>query len=150
MCKKLTQEVFQRDDCPKWAKYAAVDDDGTAHFFDTEPDCAFGYGKWVVDTGCRVESIADEFDGSEWENGLVKRPETNDEWLCNNLDVLAKKLIHFDDRFDQRFEPDGMVFDSYDAETDTYSPDRAEERCVEYTMKWLKQEHEERENDKRR
>lgn len=26
----------------------------------------------------------------------------------------------------------------------------AEECCVEYTLKWLKQKHEERENDKRR
>ena len=34
---KLTAEVFDRPDCPKWAKYAAVDNDGMAVLFKHRP-----------------------------------------------------------------------------------------------------------------
>ena len=32
--KKLTKDVFNYPECPKWAKYAAVDSDGCAFYYD--------------------------------------------------------------------------------------------------------------------
>ena len=37
---KLTSEVFDRPDCPEWAKYAVVDQDGTGVWVASKPSIA--------------------------------------------------------------------------------------------------------------
>lgn len=70
MRKKLTQEVFQRADCPKWANWAEVDSNGCAYWFSHRPDRGkFG---WVSPAGLGT-LIAGVFDATNWENSLIKR-----------------------------------------------------------------------------
>ena len=44
---KLTTEVFDRPDCPEWAKYAAVDDDGIACYFSVKPTILYNTTFWA-------------------------------------------------------------------------------------------------------
>ena len=67
---KLTTDVFNRPDCPEWAKWAAVDMNGIAHYFDEKPypmDTFFYNSRahhWMVDG---------DFDASDWQNSLIER-----------------------------------------------------------------------------
>ena len=67
---KLTAEVFDHPDCPGWAKWAAVDMNGIAHYFDEKPypmDTFFYNSRahhWMVDG---------DFDASDWQNSLIER-----------------------------------------------------------------------------
>jgi hypothetical protein len=80
---KLTAEVFDRPDCPAWARYAAVHANGIAFFYENEP--SFGVGKlkgtWYVDDGefCRVDTTL-YFDPSDWQNSLIERPAKLPDW----------------------------------------------------------------------
>ena len=70
---KLTQEVFERTDCPAWAKWAAVDKDGEAWWYETRPT--------LGDYGWRCSDIYDmlipdsHFDSTAWECSLIERQE---------------------------------------------------------------------------
>jgi hypothetical protein len=72
---KLTEEVFNRPDCPEWAKYAAVDNDGTAVFFKSLPKKSV-FGDWWQRYGV-VHEFGYHYDASDWKNSLIKRPEKN-------------------------------------------------------------------------
>lgn len=75
---KLTAEVFDRPDCPEWAKWVAVDGDGEACFFADKP--AIFKGKWWDrDVAHRV--ICDLFDPSDWQNSLIERPIKLPDWV---------------------------------------------------------------------
>lgn len=70
---KLTAEVFDRPDCPAWAMYAAVDEDGETTFFDKMPYPATKTcGCFLRD--CQYETIPSKFDSSDWQNSLIERP----------------------------------------------------------------------------
>lgn len=73
---KLTAEVFDRPDCPEWAKFAAVDADGTVWAYDNEPWVKKENRYWIGHT-YRDEGdicIAKGFDASDWQNSLIERP----------------------------------------------------------------------------
>lgn len=68
---KLTAEVFDRPDCPEWAKYAVVDKRHNACFCAEKPK--------IVADGWYSESyvegiIRPKFDASDWKNSLIERP----------------------------------------------------------------------------
>ena len=68
---KLTVDVFDRPDCPAWAKYATVDKDGRGFYYHNKPqknDYNWGLSDIV---GCK---LIGDFDPSDWENSLVERP----------------------------------------------------------------------------
>lgn len=68
---KLTQEVFERPDCPEWAKWAAVDSDGYAYWYEKRPTLG-DYG-WRC-PGIYIKSIPDSrFDSTGWEHSLIER-----------------------------------------------------------------------------
>lgn len=71
---KLTDEVFNRPDCPEWANYAAVDKDGTARFHADEPIVPTMLdGEWWCSIG--NDSLIDgKFDATDWQNSLIERP----------------------------------------------------------------------------
>jgi hypothetical protein len=68
---KLTAEVFDRPDCPEWAKYAAVDKFGKGFYFQSEP--AKTKHAWRIPDDCKLSKI-DKFDPYDWENSLITRP----------------------------------------------------------------------------
>ena len=71
---KLTAEVFDRPDCPNWARYAAADKDGKARFHAEEPTIPTVY---KAECWCSTDNdsfITGTFDASDWGNSLVERP----------------------------------------------------------------------------
>lgn len=149
--KVLTNEVFQRDDCPKWAKWAAVDSDGTAYWYDKKP-IQENYGTLGVlyhgPKKCMWMCINGKF---SLDVTLIARKQTNLEWLCEHPEELAKKLTRFDYRKGAWLAPDGTEFypriDS--CFEHIFRPLRDGSRCYEYTVNWLKQEHKENNNDQK-
>lgn len=157
MKKKLTQEVFTRPDCPKWAKWAAVDADGTAYWYEEKPT----QGSWGVfwtqaDHATKVVRIDEKF---SLDVTLIARKQTNLEWLCEHPEELAERLIRrsslqkeapWDLLLSRWIAPDGTEFACYDPATaELFDIDKTKEHCMEYIINWLKQEHKENNNDQK-
>lgn len=74
--KQLTQEVFNRPDCPEWANWAAIDASSKAHWFNCEvmPDYATDSfdAMYAVD-GFKMELIGTGYDTTNWENSAINR-----------------------------------------------------------------------------
>ena len=77
---KLTAEVFDREDCPEWAKYAAVDKCGSVRLFSHSP--WLGESCWNWANGEVTQLFGVTFDASDWQKSRIKRPEkkTLPEW----------------------------------------------------------------------
>lgn len=135
--KKLTTAVFKSKSCPKWARYAAVNRDGTAYYYDQEPDYDAVRGRWMYAYDC----YCGVFDATDWEHSLIKRPETNLDWLCKHPQELAYLLAKYDGEYDTWFAPGCKRFDCLNVTDGTYSVAKTQERCIKYIAKWLKQEH---------
>ena len=94
---KLTAEVFDRPDCPEWAKYAVVNMHGIGYFYENEP--SYGTenykGMWYVDTGkiCIMQDAI--FDSSDWQNSLIERPTKSafEKMLKNCAEQQANKIL---------------------------------------------------------
>ena len=68
---KLTTEVFDRPDCPKWAKYAAVDRDGIGRVFESKPMTEVdGWYSFSIEK----QAGGGKYDASDWQNSLIERP----------------------------------------------------------------------------
>ena len=74
---KLTAEVFDRPDCPEWAKYAAVDSNGDTYYFEQEP--YIDAGQWKSEN-IKWQYIYCTFDPTDWQNSLIERPAKLPEW----------------------------------------------------------------------
>ena len=75
---RLTAEVFDREDCPEWAKYAAVDYSGFAFFYEDKPfftgTCYQNIGRTqVIDSNIK-------WDTTEPQNSLIERPAILPDW----------------------------------------------------------------------
>ena len=68
---RLLEEVFSDPDCPGWANYAAVDKDGSAYFYENKPTRRSA--SWVQGPG-DFTGMSEEFDSSNWEKSLIRRP----------------------------------------------------------------------------
>lgn len=81
---KLTAEVFDRPDCPEWAKYAAINGFGSLCFFDNRPvirDYA-GNKYWGVRSAeDSVENVNGNWDTTDWMNSLIERPTKLPSWV---------------------------------------------------------------------
>lgn len=72
---KLTAEVFDRPDCPEWARYAALGGGGVLTFYEDKPMMSkdeypkrwINYDRWYPVEGTK-------FDASDWKNSLIERP----------------------------------------------------------------------------
>lgn len=78
---KLTVEALAERgiEWPEWAKYAAVDSDRYAHFFRGNKRPYFS-----------VELIPGQWDNSDWQNSLIKRPEVVKQNLTTELPEWCK------------------------------------------------------------
>lgn len=86
---KLTAEVFDRPDCPKWAEWAAVSDNGTGAYFENEPEYDGYLGCWLR-TDKRADIIKGDFDSIDWQNSLIKRPAQLPDWCKIGKWVYSK------------------------------------------------------------
>ena len=77
---KLTTAVFDRPDCPKWAKYAAVDQDGMACYFANKPTISQRATWWSKNQKSKPVSLWYKFDASDWQNSWIKRPSKLPDW----------------------------------------------------------------------
>lgn len=73
---KLTAEVFDRPDCPDWAKWAAVDMGGKAFWYASHP--VLSNEAWLHLAYKRI--FGDLFDYSDWQNSLIERPAKLPDW----------------------------------------------------------------------
>ena len=83
----LNERVFELDECPDWAQWAAVDEDGEAYWYSAKPSRAGG--DWV-DYG-RIRLIRDGdnpviFDATDWQHSLIERPRKVLEVTMANLE----------------------------------------------------------------
>lgn len=74
------KKVFELDDCPDWAQWAAVDKSGNAFWYSNEPVlCSFG---WLTSLKDKYKSICDAdkrpllFKADGWVYSLIKRPKS--------------------------------------------------------------------------
>ena len=67
---KLTADIFNRSDCPEWAKWAAVDRSGECFVYSRKP--IEREDVWCYERGnfCYIG----DYDASDWRNSLIKRP----------------------------------------------------------------------------
>lgn len=76
--KKLTTAVFKRKSCPLWARYAALTPSGVAYYFESKPTVDEHLLVWLAPNRvreCGRFGEFGEFDATDWENSLIKRPE---------------------------------------------------------------------------
>lgn len=79
---KLTAEVFDRTDCPDWAKFAALGGGGGLTFYEDKPMMSkdeypkmwIKYDRWYPVKGTK-------FDASDWQNSLIERYAKLPEWV---------------------------------------------------------------------
>ena len=98
---KLTAEVFDRPDCPEWARYAAVDRNGNAFFYDTKPGWELPSQLreeqtiWFTGKINGIKRIPGKFDAANWQNSLIERPSKAafDKLLKNYAEEQANKIL---------------------------------------------------------
>ena len=76
---ELTADVFNRPDCPEWAKYAAVDSEGNAQWFEKEPHATIEYDYYSEHSGYwdsfgKEKDIPGIYDYGNWKGSLIKNP----------------------------------------------------------------------------
>ena len=78
---KLTADVFNRPDCPEWAKYAAVDESGEVWVFSVKPTINVSDELWCCSTkSANCTSLLFKADASDWQNSLIERPAKLPDW----------------------------------------------------------------------
>ena len=69
----LTEKVFHLEECPDWAQYAAVDEDGTAYFYMCPPSPSV-HGYRSASACIRIDTGYSLFDATDWQHSLIERP----------------------------------------------------------------------------
>ena len=64
---KLTEKVFIREDCPEWAKYAAVNSSGHGFWFETRCNLS------KIPSNVKHKYIG-TFSGKDWQNSWIENP----------------------------------------------------------------------------
>lgn len=73
----LNEKVFELDNCPDWAQYAAVDKDGEAYWYSSKPEPSCIGSFWVSHgRPCLIPDGDNEFifDATDWKHSLIERP----------------------------------------------------------------------------
>ena len=94
---KLTVEVFDRPDCPEWAKYAAVDKNGDAYYFRQKPYINKAKNAWITNSIRNIcwFFIDHNWDSSDWQHSLIERPSKSsfDKLLKNCAEQQVNKIL---------------------------------------------------------
>lgn len=96
--KKLL-DFFKLDQCPDWAEWVAVDEDGTVCYFSAEPIIFTCAGEWTRNSprhelqSVRINGSNIKITVDDWTKAKVKRPSTGNEMFlgkCRNIYVHMK------------------------------------------------------------
>lgn len=97
---KLTEEVFNRPDCPAWAKWAAVDKSGVVFFYENKPICTGTCYQSIIGATKIIDSSI-KWDIANHQNILIERPEPEfpewcqkGKWVCT-YDRFKKEWEYF-------------------------------------------------------
>lgn len=71
----LNDKVFDLDECPKWAQWAAVDADGKAYWYESQPCIRAKCWRRQPCSSLSRICFGWLFDATGWMNSLIKRPE---------------------------------------------------------------------------
>lgn len=127
---KLTTEVFEREDCPKWAKWAAVDMNGIAHYFDERP---YPMDTFFYNSRAHQWSVDGDFDASNWKNSLIER--TAKDMPKMTAEDLPKLTVEVFDRPDC---PEWAKYASLDGHGMlTFYEDKPMMSKDEYPKRWI-------------
>lgn len=91
---KLTAEIFNHPDCPKWAKTAAVNADGTAAWWSGTYVKTFMNG-WICYSSMPYDwrPIPGKFDATGWEYSLIKRPSEVQQSTTKEQENIKEKVM---------------------------------------------------------
>ena len=70
---KLTAEVFNSPDCPEWAMFASVNEDGSAYYWAWYPKIDEKEHHWMAKGFYNWFRIEGTFDSSDWRSSLISR-----------------------------------------------------------------------------
>lgn len=72
----LNEKVFELDECPDWAQWAAVDEDEAAYFYMYRPSLGVHRYKCTdAESPCiRIHTGWSLFDSTDWQHSLIERP----------------------------------------------------------------------------
>lgn len=126
----LNEKVFELDECPDWAQWAAVDEDGVACWYESKPD--IDGSVWIADDRvhpikytARAEAIV--FDATAWQNSLIKRPEKVLEVTMADLEKKFGRKIKivkcYDTQEKMDVTSDAVAATSNNLSTDVYKLD---------------------------
>lgn len=94
---KLTSEVFDHPDCPTWAKWAAVDNNGSAQWYGKRPVFNTHNNMWYPEcTDYRIYAIEGKYDASDCENSLIERPAQSSNEIRYMDIVISVKGEYYD------------------------------------------------------
>ena len=74
---KLTEEVFDRPDCPKWAKWAIISPWGYIAFFKEKPEI---YENGLILKGDYVYIWEKKYSAENWQNSIIERHAQFPDW----------------------------------------------------------------------
>ena len=81
---ELTPEVFALPECPKWAKYAAVDECGGAYWYSDKP--VLISSMWMAPGCTSARVISGKFHALGWKSSLIQKPEPVKEFTIEELE----------------------------------------------------------------
>ena len=85
---KLTVDIFNRPDCPEWARYAAVDEGGWVYVYPDKPNIAAR--NWDAQLYSKATLMGINYDSSDWANSLIERPEVEREHPKLTVDIFNR------------------------------------------------------------
>lgn len=120
--KKLL-DFFKLDQCPDWAEWVAVDEDGTVCYFSAEPIIFTYAGEWTRNSprhelqSVKINGINIKITVDDWTKAKVKRPPTGNEMFlgkCRNIHVLmkdSKYVVSFECRTEDTHDNDSYYLE---------------------------------------
>lgn len=102
---KLTVDIFNRPECPPWAKWAAVDKSGECYVYSDKPSRNRLTWMWSLIGSCKY---IDDYDSSDWQNSLIERPVNPDN---KESDTEVKQLPKLTvDVFNRPYYPEWIKY----------------------------------------
>lgn len=120
--KKLL-DFFKLDQCPDWAEWVAVDEDGTVCYYSGEPIIFTRAEEWNCNLSnhtlqpVKINGINIKITVDDWTKAKVKRPPTGNEMFlgkCRNIHVHmkdSKYVVSFECRTEDTYDNDSYYLE---------------------------------------